>query len=152
MFSKVEASQLRTAFWTAFGQYMVPVKGTEDEKVNWINYKTGEKDIFFRMRAEAGETLISIELTHKDDGLRQIYFEQFIGIKNLLHEATGEEWTWQPDVTLDGKKVSRIYKRLPNATIFKKEDWPQIISFFKQRMMALDVFWSSARYSFELLR
>lgn len=152
MFSKVEAAKLRTGFWTAFGQYMAPVKGAEGEKVNWINYKTGEKEIFFRMKTEAHETSISIELTHKDDSLRQIYFEQFLSLKHLLEQCTEEEWTWAPKVVGEGKNISRIHKRLPNATIFKREDWPQLITFFKQRMMALDAFWSSARYSFELLR
>lgn len=152
MFSKVEASQLRTAFWTAFGQYMAPVKSADDEKINWINYKTGEKDIFFRMNTEVHETRISIEITHKDDSLRHLYFEQFSALKQLLVQATGEEWTWEAEVVEDGKKFSRIYKSLPNASIFKREDWPQIISFLKQRILALDAFWSSARYSFELLR
>ncbi len=152
MFSKIEASQLRTAFWTSFGQYMAPVKGAEvDAKVNWINYKTGEKDIFFRMKAEGDATMIAIELTHKDDVLRQVYFEQFLELKNILHETLGEEWVWEWDVFKDGKKISRISQSLHGATIFRKEEWPMIISFLKQRIMALDLFWSNAKYSFELL-
>lgn len=152
MFSKTEASQLRTAFWTAFGQYMAPVKGVDEEKVNWINYNTGEKDIFFRMKTEGNETSIAIELTHKDAGIRRIYFEQFLALKNLLYEAGSQDWLWEANVVQDGREISRIYKSLPNTTIFRRDDWPQIISFFKQGIMALDAFWSSARYSFELLR
>ena len=49
MFSRQEASQLRKEFWTAFGTYMKPVPSAEGEKVNWLNYKTGEKDVFFKM-------------------------------------------------------------------------------------------------------
>ena len=51
MYSKSEASQLKQEFWTSFGQYMSPVLSAEGEKLNWINYKTGEKDIFFKMKA-----------------------------------------------------------------------------------------------------
>ncbi len=50
MFSKQEASQLRKDFWTAFGLYMRPIPSAEGDKINWINYKTGEKDIFLAAR------------------------------------------------------------------------------------------------------
>lgn len=153
MFSKVEASQLRTAFWTAFGRYMAPVEGAEEDiKVNWINYKTGEKDIFFRLKTESDETSIAIELAHKDDQQRKICFDQFVALKKILHQSMGEEWNWEADVVQEGKKISRISKALPRATIYKKEDWPLIISFLKQRIIALDLFWSNAKYSFEQLR
>ena len=49
MYSKAEATQLRQAFWTAFGQYMAPVPSAEGETTNWINYKTGFKHLYFRM-------------------------------------------------------------------------------------------------------
>jgi hypothetical protein len=39
-----------------------------------------------------------------------------------------------------------------DVSIFEKEDWPQMISFFKRRMIALDQFWSTARYGFDELR
>ncbi|MFA6248901.1 MAG: DUF4268 domain-containing protein, partial [Mucilaginibacter sp.] len=49
MYSKDQASQLKQAFWTAFGQYMGPVLSAEGLRTNWINYKTGVKHIYFRM-------------------------------------------------------------------------------------------------------
>ncbi|RYZ23162.1 MAG: DUF4268 domain-containing protein, partial [Chitinophagaceae bacterium] len=36
--------------------------------------------------------------------------------------------------------------------IFRREDWPELISFFKPRIVALDAFWSEAKYFFEALR
>ena len=55
MYSKHEASQLRQEFWTPFGRYMQPVLSSEGERVNWINYKTGAKHIYFRMDAGTKE-------------------------------------------------------------------------------------------------
>ncbi|MGN6618356.1 MAG: DUF4268 domain-containing protein, partial [Ilyomonas sp.] len=52
MYSKQEASQLRQEFWTVFGQYMLPVLSSEGMKISWTNYKTGEKNIYFRMNAD----------------------------------------------------------------------------------------------------
>jgi hypothetical protein len=153
MYSKQEAAQLKQEFWTAFGQYMAPVLSAEGEKVNWINYKTGEKSIAFRMVADNSKAEIVIELSHKDKEIQQLYFEQFRELKKFLDATTGEEWQWQLHTTDDwGRTVSRIGTHLAGVSVFKKEDWPQLISFFKQRMIALDEFWSNVKYSFESLR
>ncbi len=153
MYSKQEASLLRQQFWTAFGQYMLPVLSAEGEKINWINYKTGEKDIYFRMDAGNKKASIAIELLYKDEDLRALYFEQFQQLKAALHKALGETWAWQMHTRDErGKLISRIYTEEVNVSIFNKEDWSKLISFFKSRIIALDEFWSVAKYSFELLR
>lgn len=153
MYSRQEASQLRQEFWTSFGLYMTPVLSAEGEKINWINYKTGEKEIYFKMHADNKKASIGIELTHKEAGIQQLYFEQFLELKKLLEEAIGEEWTWQlHTLNEQGKPVSKVFTEIGPVSIFKKEDWPALISFFKPRMMALDEFWSSAKYGFEALR
>jgi hypothetical protein len=153
MYSRQEASRLRQEFWTVFGQYMTPILSAEGEKVNWVNYKTGEKNILFRMNADNKKASVFIELNHKDDGIRQLYFEQFGQFINLLREATGEEWNWQLNTSDDnGRTVARIGTEQEGVSIFKKEDWPKLISFFKPRIIALDAFWSSVKYGFESLR
>jgi hypothetical protein len=153
MYSKQEASLLRQEFWTTFGQYLSPILSAEGEKINWVNYKTGEKNISFRMHADNRKAIISIELTHKDREIQQIYFEQFLQFKNLFDDAMNEEWNWQLH-TYDehGKLISKIFKEKTGVSIFQKGDWPDLISFFKPRIIALDEFWSQVKYSFEMLR
>lgn len=153
MYSKQEASQLRQEFWTTFGQYMNPILSTEGEKINWVNYKTGEKNISFRMHADNKKAIIAIELNHKDKDIQQIYFEQFHQFKNLFEDAVNEEWNWQLHwFDEHGKLISRIYKETTGLSIFQKQDWPDLISFFKLRIIALDEFWSQVKYAFESLR
>jgi hypothetical protein len=153
MYSKQEASELRQAFWAAFGQYMVPILSAEGEKINWVNYKTGEKGISFRMDADNHRAAISVELTHKDPGIQQLYYEQFTELRKIMEETIGEEWTWQLH-TYDhtGKVVSRIFTEVTGVNIFRRDDWPSLISFFKPRIIALDHFWSTVKYGFEALR
>ena len=153
MYSKQEATQLRQQFWTVFGQYMAPVLSAGGEKINWINYKTGEKNIYFRMHADNKSASIAVEITHKDEGIQALYFEQFRQLKTLLHDTLQEEWIWLVHTKDDdGKLISRIYKDINNVSVFKKSDWPQLISFFKQRIVALDEFWNTAKHIFEGLR
>jgi hypothetical protein len=153
MYSKQEASQLKQEFWTAFGQYMAPVTSAEGENINWVNYKTGEKDILFRMQAENKKASISITLTHKDPEIQQIFFEQFLQVKKLFVSLVGSDWLWQMH-TFDnfGRLVSIISTEREGMSIFKREDWPELISFFKTNMIALDSFWSEVKYGFESLR
>jgi hypothetical protein len=153
MFSKQETSNLRKEFWTVFGQYMSPILSAEGQKINWINYKTGIKGIQFKTEAEGQKASVSIELNQPDRTIQQIYFEQFLQLKKLLHNTVGEEWQWLLHIpNQHGNLVSKIYKDIQGVTIMRKEDWPILISFFKPRLIALDEFWSSAKYSFEALQ
>ncbi len=150
MYSKQEASLIRKEFWTSFGQYMRPITNADGEAINWINYKTGVKDIFFRMDADSSFASVGIELHSSDATLREEHFYQFTQLKKILEEETGEEWKWEPDVTDEyGKTFGRISKKLPDVSIFKKSDWPAIISFLKPRIIALDRFWGSVREGFQ---
>jgi len=152
MFSQEEASRLRQAFWTSFGQYMAPIRNADGERTNWINYKTGLKDIFFRMEAGRRHSWIAIEMTHKNLDMQQLYFEELQSLQPLLFKALGEPWEAQlHHENAYGKISSRYVKELTGVSVFRKTDWPALISFFKPRMIALDAFWSDARYHFESL-
>jgi hypothetical protein len=153
MYSKAEVSQLRQAFWTAFGQYMAPIKSFDGWPVSWVNYKTGVKGVQFRMQADNRHATIAIEITQADAGIRELFYEQFLELRTMLHETLGETWTWEPNTANDyGQPLSRIYAELAPANLFNRDDWPALISFFKPRLIALDEFWSGAQYAFDDLR
>lgn len=153
MYSKDEASKLKEAFWTAFGQYIALHPSAEGEKINWINYKTGIKHLNFKMIADNRSALIAIELSHPDAGVQELLFEQFSSFKNILKSYLNEDWEWYLHSTDENfKTVSRICKPLHGVSIFKQEDWPELISFFKPRIIALDEFWNDAQHSFDLFR
>ncbi len=96
---------------------------------------------------------MAIEITHPDAGIQELFFEQFLELKNVLHSVLDEEWEWQLHTTDEnGKIVSRIFKQLDGVSIFNKNDWPVLISFFKPRIIALDEFWSDAKYAFDALK
>jgi hypothetical protein len=150
MYSKQEVSLINKKFWTNFGQYMRPVAGADGTKVNWLNYKTGIRHIYFRMDAGSNDASIAIELRHTGEILRRHYFEQLESLKNLLEQSTGEEWNWQWEQTDEhGNTISRISKTIEDVNIFREADWPLIISFLKPRMIALDEFWEMVKDGLE---
>ena len=153
MFKREEASRIKHEFWTTFGKYMRPIPSAEGAKTNWVNYHTGIKDVYFRTDAGPKSASISISIEHNDAGIRELYFEQFLEFQTLLHATLDEVWEWQLHAWSEtGTNVSRIYRLLPDVSVFNRDDWPALISFFKPRIIALDSFWSDAKYTFDDLR
>ena len=153
MFKRDEAARLREEFWTTFGRYMGPVPSSDGMKINWVNYRTGLKDVHFRMTAQSNTASIFIALENRDATIRELFFQQFEELKIMLHTTVGEEWKWQLHAAVaEGKTISRIYRELHDVSIFNKDHWPDLISFFKPRIIALDEFWQNAQYSFESLK
>lgn len=152
MYSKEEASRIRQQFWITFGKYMKPVLSAEGLPINWINYKTGIKNLFFRMNAEKREAIISVDIVHPDSDTRERYFEQFLAFKTMFEVLMNEEWEWNAETTNDfGVSISQISKKLTNVSIYNQQDWPQLISFLKPRIIALDQFWNDVKPVFEAL-
>ena len=131
---------------------MAPISSAEGEKVSWVNYKTGIKHLYFRMHAGNKSVSIAIEITHPDLELQQWYFEELIKFKKQLHQFLNEEWQWVLHTTDEhGKQISRVFKEQEKVSVFRKGDWPAVISFFKPRIIALDAFWNAVKYTFESL-
>ncbi|MEO6611868.1 MAG: DUF4268 domain-containing protein [Chitinophagaceae bacterium] len=150
MYNRQEASLLRKKFWTGFGQYMRPVTGANGDTINWLNYKTGIRHIYFRMDADSSHAAIAIELRHPDRELQRGNFEKLLQLKVILKQSIGEDWNWQLLAEdEDGHFVSKVSKEFREVNIFREEDWPAIISFLKPRIIALDGFWQLVKDGFE---
>jgi hypothetical protein len=129
---------------------MKPVPSSWNEKVNWLNYKTGVKDVFFRIHADNKVASIGIELNHADDMIRKIFFDHFVAMKGMLHETLGEEWDWiEKAFDENGKPVSLIQTKLTGVNIMDQQCWASLITFFKPRLIALDQFWGDVKDSME---
>lgn len=152
MYKREETSQIRHEFWTVFGRYMAPVPNADGDKINWINYKSDFKDVQFRMITEKRSALAGIYLTQRDIEIQQMFYEKFLEQKHILQDITGFNWEWQMHVLDEHEKIiSRIYQEQTGLSIFNKQQWPDLISFFKSRIVALDEFWSMAKYNFSEL-
>lgn len=149
MYSKEQSSKLKTQFWTSFGQYMKPIPGSSGLPVNWINYKTGIKHIYFKMDADNKKAFIAIEISHPKEEERSHYHNQFLSLKNVLTSTTEFDWQWNETFYKDHRTISSISQQLDGVNILNQADWPAIISFLKPRIMALDAFWDMVKDGFE---
>jgi hypothetical protein len=128
---------------------MQPVPSADGSRVNWSNYKTGAKHIYFRLQAEKHMASVAIELANPSTDIQARQFAQLLRLKSMLGELTGEDWHWVADRRDEnGKTISRIYMELAGVNVFNEADWPRIISFLKPRIIALDSFWYDVREMF----
>ncbi|MEO7045338.1 MAG: DUF4268 domain-containing protein [Ferruginibacter sp.] len=148
MYTKQEASAIRQQFWTTLGQYLSPIPSAAGDKINWINYKTGIKNIHFKMDADKDEAIIRIEI-RGEEVKRELIYNLFLSLQKQFNSLLINEFTWQKE-TFDehNKPLGCIYSVSGNLNVFKKEDWPDLISFFKNNITALDAFWAAHKEIF----
>jgi Domain of unknown function (DUF4268) len=152
MYTKEQASLVKQKFWTSFGKYMQPVPSASGEKVHWINYKTGIKGIHFKMDADNNAAFVAIEFTCSDKDLQKKYYDAFVTLKKHFVKIAGKGWIINEKYeTADGKVISTAIIELQSIKIFRESDWPAIISFFKQHIIALDQFWNDWKPTFEMV-
>lgn len=150
MYTQAEISAIRKKFWVAFGQYMKPVPNAQGRRINWPNYRTGVRDIYFRMKAERNFASVGIELGHSDPELQELYFDHFAQLKKILENSTQEKWNWKLlSLNEVGQPISRIEKVITGVNVLDEGSWPEIISFLKPRIIALDEFWDLVKPGFE---
>lgn len=144
--------RLKDEFWTSFGKYMALSHSATGEKQHWLNYKTGVRYLQFRMDADEHHAMIAIELANHDEEARQRLYNLFLADRDLLTQYTNEAWNWENDLNIDGgRTISKIYRELKEVNVYRKTDWPAIISFLKPAMMGLDLFWTEQKEFYQMI-
>ena len=131
MFSKQEAQQLKTEFWTAFGKSF-PRK--------WILYDTKIKDFSFKFYVDNKKAEVSIDIEMKDEIFRNAYYEKIWSLENLLEEEVGEFQKDEYYTLENGKIISRIWVTKENVSIYNKNTWREIFEFFVEKMEGFERF------------
>jgi len=149
MLSREELKALRTEFWTAFGTVMKPHHSETGFNVRWTNYRTGVKDMYFRMDMDGKRALIAVDFQHPNAGIRDLFWEQFNEYKAYFHSSMEAEWIWDENFhPPTGIPRARVWIDLGGVSLYKKETWPEAFAFLKSNMLKLDAFWSDVRLTF----
>ena len=152
MFSKAEARAWNEQFYTAFGVYMRKHQPVADYGLKWLNYQTGVKDVYFRVEAAKKAGRVSIDLQHSDEGIRELFFEQFLEFRRLLEDYLEAALIWDQNYELpNGRIISRIYVEKKGLNIYKQDDWRDFFEFFEVYLVRLDAFWADFKPVFEEL-
>ena len=142
MYSKEETKKLKRDFWTSFGLYMKKYNIRLGKKINWVNYNTKIKDVYFRLNVTNKKATFYIEIQHKDLDIREIYYEQFLELRKVLEDNFDAPLTWESLTTNDFDLiVSRIGLEKNEVNIFDKNTWKEAFTFLEKNIVAAHHFW-----------
>ena len=141
MFTKEEKRNFNKEFWTCFGVFMKK-HNQKYGRVKWANYNSNVKDVYFRLSMDTSKAEFAIEVQHKDDGIRELFYQQFLELKKLIDTNIGDGLNWEElSFNSYGSPISKISVVLENKSIYNKDDWTSVFHFFEKRMAGLHDFW-----------
>lgn len=136
MFSKHEAQQLKTEFWTVFGKSF-PRK--------WMLYDTKIKDFSFKFLADNKKAEVALNIEMKDELFRSAYYDKIWSLEDILKDYIGE-FHKDAEYRFDnGKTISRVWVEKHGVSIYNKDSWRDIFEFFVEKMDGFERFF----YEFE---
>lgn len=142
MLSKEERRKLNEDFWSGFKQYMRKKKSSNGRRINWINYPSDVKEIFIRWEVNGKTTRLCFDIQPKDEGVRQIIWEQLGELKAVLIAEMSNPGSWQEEYyTEDGRLISRIYWESADYNFYNVNEHPQMFNFMGETIEAFDRFY-----------
>jgi hypothetical protein len=132
MYSKEETQRLKHEFWVAFAE-AYPRK--------WLLYDTKIKDFSFKFFVDNKKAQVLIDIEHRNDELRKIYFEKIESLKTILEEEYIADLIFERHFYLEnGKTISRIWVEKTGISMNNRQHWSEIFDFFNKKMSALEYF------------
>jgi hypothetical protein len=133
MYSKEENQRLKREFWIDFAE-KYPRK--------WILYDTKIKDFSFKFFADNKKAQVLIDIEHRSDEKRTIYFEKIESLKTILEDDYIKDLVFEKNFVLEnGKNISRIWVEKTGVSVSNRNYWDEIFDFFFEKMNALEMFY-----------
>ncbi|WP_269225017.1 DUF4268 domain-containing protein [Flavobacterium eburneipallidum] len=133
MYSKEENQRLKREFWIAFAE-KYPRK--------WILYDTKIKDFSFKFFVDNKKAQVLIDIEHRSDEKRTIYFEKIESLKTILEEDHIKDVVFEKNFVLESSKtISRIWVEKTGVSVSNRNYWDEIFDFFFEKMNALEMFY-----------
>ena len=133
MYSKEETQRLKREFWIDFAE-KYPRK--------WVLYDTKIKDFSFKFYVDNKKAQVLIDIEHRNDDKRKIYFEKLESLKSILEEDFVKNLVFEKNFVLEnGKTISRIWVEKTGVSVSNRKYWDEIFDFFNEKMNALELFY-----------
>jgi len=132
MYSREETQRLKREFWVSFAE-KYPRK--------WILYDTKIKDFSFKFYVDNRKAQVLIDIEHRNDEKRIIYFEKIESLRNILEDEFVKDLVFEREFYLEnGKTISRIWVEKLDVSVSNRKYWDDIFDFFYEKMHALEMF------------
>lgn len=133
MYSKEEVQKLKREFWLAFA---------EKHPRKWVLYDTKIKDFSFKFYVDNKKAQVLIDIEHRNDDIRKIYFEKLESLKSILEDDFVKDLVFEKNYVLEnGKTISRIWVEKIGVSVSNRKYWNEIFDFYNEKMNAIEMFY-----------
>lgn len=133
MYSREENQKLKREFWIAFAE-KYPRK--------WVLYDTKIKDFSFKFYVDNKKVQVLIDIEHKSEDKRVLYFEKLKSLKSIIQEEFAKDLVFEKEYHLETQKVvSRVWVEMSGVKVSNRSDWDRIFDFFYKNMDGLERFY-----------
>lgn len=133
MYSKEEVQKLKREFWVSFAD-KYPRK--------WILYDTKIKDFSFKFYVDNKKAQVIIDIEHRNDEKRIVYFEKLESLKSVLEDDFVRNLVFEKNHTLEsGKTISRVWVEKLDVSVSNRKYWDEIFDFYNEKMHAVELFY-----------
>ena len=148
MYTKQELKQLRKDFWDQFKTWSGYKRARKGKKGRWLMNETGIKQVKLKFHFDEHLAYTGIEIDTRNREKRTFLWHKLESLRKLLDEKAGFPLDWEKDSEIEGpRKISRIYSRLNEVSIYNRKDWKAVNDFFYQRMSIFEDFFLEYRDS-----
>lgn len=142
MLSKEERKERNEKFWSAFKEVMRKTMSSNGRRKNWATYPTEIRDVYLRLICDGKLTAMCLDIQFKDASVREIVWEQLGELKSVMDASMKQKGVWiENHLTKEGHTINRIQWELPEKNFYNDEDWAEIHTFFKTRLIEFDSFY-----------
>ena len=133
MYSKEETQRLKREFWLAFA---------ENYPRKWVLYDTKIKDFSFKFYVDNKKAQVLIDIEHRTDEKRSLYFEKLESLKSILEDDFVKDLVFERNFVLEnGKTISRIWVEKSGVSVSNRKYWDEIFDFFNEQMHHIEMFY-----------
>ena len=133
MYSKEETQRLKREFWIDFAE-KYPRK--------WVLYDTKIKDFSFKFYVDNKKVQVLIDIEHRNEEKRNVYFEKLESLKTILEEEFIQDLVFEKNFVLENGKInSRIWIEKSGIGFSNRNHWDAIFDFFYEKMNDLELFY-----------
>jgi len=101
--------------------------------------KISIKSTQLKFYADHNKALVLFQIDNKSDEKRLEIYSYFYAFRKLWDIEAGEGLIWEENYNgIDNSILSAVYFELRGVSIYKKEDYEKIYSFFATKMIVLE--------------
>jgi len=153
MFTKDEKKDLTKRFWQSLEEKLTTTGKMKGRNLDWMNYPNKINHLYFRMEANEELARFCIDIQFLDDGVREVFYEQFEEFKKRLTESMPYELFWLKNYEhSNGRVISRIYSELKDVDIYDEKQWKASQQFLHDAFITFDEFWEEFGEVFRSLK